>query len=133
MGVPILPDPAPENELYRLLGDEGIGRLVAAFYRQIPGDEILAPMYPADDLAGAEKRLRDFLIFRFGGPPNYIRERGHPRLRIRHARFAIDQAARDRWMLLMERAIEETNIPPEAATIVKQFLGQVATFLINRQ
>ena len=69
-------------------------------------------MYPAHDLAGAEQRLRDYLIYRFGGPPNYIEERGHPRLRMRHMPFAITQAARDRWMLLMDRALEQADLPP---------------------
>ncbi len=57
-----------EDQIYPLIGEEGFQRLVGAFYRQIPGDEILGPMYPAQDWQGAEKRLRDFLIFRFGGP-----------------------------------------------------------------
>ncbi|MEZ5391547.1 MAG: hypothetical protein R2724_01425 [Bryobacterales bacterium] len=56
---------------------KGFERLVRAFYEQVPGDDILGPMYPAEDLPGAEERLRDFLMFRFGGPPKYIMERGH--------------------------------------------------------
>ena len=83
-----------ENEIYAAIGSAGLERLCAAFYRQVPNDELLGPMYPADDWAGAEQRLRDFLIYRFGGPQTYIAERGHPRLRGRHAPFAID---RQRW------------------------------------
>ena len=56
---------------------------------------------------GAEQRLRDFLIYRFGGPPLYIEQRGHPRLRMRHAPFPIGQGARDRWLQLMDRALDE--------------------------
>ena len=63
------------------------------------------------DLAGAEERLRGFLIFRFGGPPRYIEERGHPRLRMRHAPFAIGQAARNRWVQLMNNAFAEAALP----------------------
>ncbi len=85
-----------ELQLYSVVGEEGFARLVAAFYRQIPKDDILGPMYPAADLEGAELRLRDYLIYRFGGPDRYIRDRGHPRLRARHFPFAITQAARDR-------------------------------------
>jgi hemoglobin len=70
-----------ELEVYSMIGAEGFARLVAAFYRQVPQDDLLGPMYPAQDLSGAEQRLRDFLIGRFGGPHTYIEQRGHPRLR----------------------------------------------------
>jgi hemoglobin len=121
-----------EEQLYAALGEEGFSRLIRAFYRQVPTDPILGPMYPADDLAGAEERLRDFLIGRFGGPQRYVEQRGHPRLRMRHAPFAIDQAARDRWILLMDRALDEAQIPPEAAVTLREFFAGVATFMINR-
>ena len=87
-----------EEHLYAVIGEDGFARLVRAFYAQVPGDDVLGPMYPAHDLVGAEERLRDFLIGRFGGPPRYIEQRGHPRLRMRHAPFAIDEAARNRWV-----------------------------------
>lgn len=121
-----------ELEIFALLGEEGFTRLIAAFYRQVPQDDILGPMYPAHDLAGAEERLRDFLIFRFGGPQRYIEQRGHPRLRMRHAPFLIDQAARDRWIQLMNNALAEAALPPEADSILRQFFDGVATFMINR-
>lgn len=120
-----------EQEIYSAIGDEGFRRLVAAFYRQIPADDILGPMYPAKDLDGAEQRLRDFLIFRFGGPPSYIERRGHPRLRMRHARFPIGKAARDRWFELMQRAIDEAQLPLEAREILRSFFDSTTTFLIN--
>ena len=122
-----------ENNLVTVLGVGGIERLVAAFYRQIPGDDLLGPMYPAEDLAGAEERLRLFLVFRFGGPQDYLQRRGHPALRMRHAPFAVTQAARDRWMQLMENAIEECGFSEEVQVVLRGFLGNVATFLINRQ
>src|SRR5689334_6332800 len=84
-----------ELEIYGVIGENGFARLVRAFYAQVPADEILGPMYPPDDLPGAEMRLREFLIGRFGGPERYIAQRGHPRLRARHAPFQIDQTARD--------------------------------------
>ena len=125
-----------ENEIIGAVGVDGFRRLVAAFYRRVPGDDILGPMYPAHDLAGAEKRLGDFLIYRFGGPQTYIEERGHPRLRMRHNPFVIDQTARDRWMKLMTEALAEVNqtkpIHPEAADFVMQFFDAMATFMINR-
>ena len=121
-----------ESQVYSAIGDDGFRRLVAAFYRQVPGDPILGPMYPADDLPGAEERLRGFLIFRFGGPQDYIEQRGHPRLRMRHAPFPITEAARDRWFELMQNALREAALPADAETILRQFFSHTASFLINR-
>ena len=121
-----------ESEVYQRIGEEGFARLVRAFYAQVPGDDILGPMYPQHDLDGAEQRLRDFLIGRFGGPPRYIEQRGHPRLRMRHFPFAIDQAARDRWFTLMDRAIDHAQLPGEVAALLREFFHGTTTFLINR-
>ncbi|MEO6596488.1 MAG: globin [Planctomycetota bacterium] len=124
-----VPDELP---IYQLLGAEVLTAIVAGFYRRVPDDPILGPMYPKQDFAGAESRLRSFLIYRFGGPPDYLRERGHPRLRIRHAPFAVDQKARDRWMQLMLASIDEQKVATEHREYLAQFLGDIATFLINR-
>jgi hemoglobin len=124
--------PFNDSQLYGLIGEDGFRRLVRAFYAQVPGDPILGPMYPPNDLEGAEQRLRDFLVFRFGGPSRYLEQRGHPRLRMRHAPFAIDAKARDRWVSLMERALEEAHLPEEAGAALRPFFASVATFLINR-
>ena len=121
-----------ELEIFPLVGEEGFARLIAAFYRQVPHDDILGRMYPAHDLAGAEERLRDFLIYRFGGPQRYIEQRGHPRLRMRHFPFRIDQAARDRWIQLMNNALAEAALPAEADSILRQFFDGVATMMINQ-
>lgn len=120
------------DDIYARIGEDGFARLVRGFYAQVPADDILGPMYPKDDLAGAEVRLRDFLIGRCGGPPRYIEQRGHPRLRMRHAPFAIDQSARNRWMQLMDRALEQADLPPEVTPLLREFLDGVATFMINR-
>lgn len=121
-----------ESEVYSLIGEAGFTRLVSAFYRQIPDDPVLGPMYPKDDLPGAEQRLRDFLIQRFGGPATYSQQRGHPRLRMRHAPFAIDQPARDRWMELMDRALKESELPMSVQQVLRPFLSDTASFMINR-
>src|ERR1700722_11198986 len=121
-----------EENLYAIIGEDGFTRLVAAFYRQVGNDDILGPMYPAHERAAAEKRLRDFLIYRFGGPQKYIAERGHPRLRARHLPFPIDQDARDRWMRLMDNAFAEAALPPDAHQLLRTFLDQMATFMINQ-
>ena len=121
-----------DSAVYAAIGEDGFARLIAAFYRQVPGDDILGPMYPAQDLAAAEARLRDFLVGRFGGPLRYIEQRGHPRLRARHLPFAIDRAARERWRLLMSQALDETALPSEADAILREFFESVSAMLINR-
>lgn len=121
-----------EPDLYAAIGENGFRRLIGAFYRRVPGDPILGPMYPAHDLAGAEARLGDFLIGRCGGPPRYIEQRGHPRLRLRHAPFPISPEARERWLELMDAALDETALPADAAAFLRDFFGAVATMLVNR-
>lgn len=120
-----------DSEIYAAIGEDGFTRLVAAFYRQVPGDDILGPMYPPHDMTGAEERLRDFLVGRFGGPMRYIEQRGHPRLRMRHAPFVIDPAARDRWVQLMGRALDEAQLPREVDLLLRPFFEGVATMMIN--
>ncbi len=121
-----------ELEVYSAIGAEGFRRLVAAFYQQVPQDEILGPMYTMRDLQGSEQRLRDFLIGRFGGPQTYIEQRGHPRLRARHSPFSIDQTARDRWMRLMDNALGEAALPGEAEQVLRRFFHEMSTFMINQ-
>ncbi len=121
-----------EAAVYGAIGEEGFARLAAAFYRKVANDDILGPMYPKDDLQGAEERLRDFLVGRFGGPPRYIEQRGHPRLRMRHMPFAVNASARDRWVHLMTNAAHEAQLPAEATEVLLGFFGPMATFLINR-
>ena len=120
-----------ETTVFDAVGEAGLRQLVAAFYQRVPQDDVLGPMYPPSDLALAERRLADFLIYRFGGPDTYLRERGSPQLRMRHMPFAITSAARDRWVSLMNAAIEEIRLPPEVAAVMKPFLHEAATFLIN--
>lgn len=120
-----------DDQVYARIGEEGFARLIRAFYAQVPGDDILGPMYPADDLAGAEARLRDFLVGRFGGPPRYVEQRGHPRLRMRHMPFAIDARARERWLRLMDAALDEAALPPDVTALLRAFFDGVATFMIN--
>jgi hemoglobin len=122
-----------EQQIYQRIGEEGFEKLVHAFYKQVPQDDILGPMYPADDLAGAEERLRDFLVGRFGGPPRYVEQRGHPRLRMRHAPFPVDRAARDRWMQLMTKALDEAELPADVSKMLLEFFDGVATFMMNRE
>lgn len=121
-----------ESEIYATIGEDGFRRLVRGFYSRIPADPVIGPMYPINDLEGAEKRLRDFLIFRFGGPQTYIAERGHPRLRMRHAPFPITFAARNAWVKLMDAAFEEAQLPEQVVAVLKPFMANTATFMMNR-
>jgi hemoglobin len=121
-----------DYEVYDAIGEEGFTRLVAGFYEQVPADDILGPMYPPDDLAGAQQRLRDFLVGRFGGPARYVEQRGHPRLRMRHAPFPITEAARNRWLQLMTRSLDQAAFPPDVDAMLRAFFDAVATMMINR-
>src|SRR5262245_6690545 len=123
--------PLAEGQVYARIGEDGFARLVRAFYAQVPTDDVLGPMYPAEDLAGAEERLRDFLVGRFGGPPRYIEQRGHPRLRMRHMPFAIDLPARNRWVQLMDRALVEAALPEDVVAVLQPFFHHMASFMIN--
>lgn len=122
-----------ESEVYNAIGERGFKQLVGAFYRQVREDAILAPLYPEHDFDGAEQRLRDFLIFRFGGPQHYIEKRGHPRLRMRHAPFPVDPAARDRWLLLMRNAMAECAFSPEVNDILDGYFEATANAMVNRE
>lgn len=125
-----------EQEVFGRLGEAGFERLVGAFYRRVRADAaaggVVGRMYPEADWAGAEKRLADFLIYRFGGSPRYIETRGHPRLRMRHMPFAIDAAARDRWLAMMAESLTEAEVPTEVRAVLWPFFVQVAEHMRNR-
>ena len=120
-----------EEQIHTTIGLEGFHRLVAAFYRRVKIDDILGPLYPNQDFAGAEERLRLFLIQRFGGPGTYSEQRGHPRLRMRHAPFKVDERARNRWIELMEQALTEAQLPDEVLPHLRKYFLDTATFMIN--
>jgi len=115
-----------------LIGEQGFAELISAFYRHVAADRVLRPLYPEQDLLPAEERLRDFLVFRFGGPPRYIEQRGHPALRMRHAPFAVDQVAHDHWLAAMDAAFVETQLDATAEIALRKFFTEAAAFLINR-
>jgi len=122
-----------EAVVMEALGEDGFARLVAAFYRRVREDDLIGPMYPPEDWEGAERRLADFLIFRFGGSERYLQERGHPRLRMRHVPFSIGEAERDRWLKLMGAAMDEMGLSGEARGNLEAFFDQVADFMRNRE
>lgn len=120
-----------EELIFATLGEEGFGQLTNAFYRRVREDELIGPMYPDQDWAGAEERLREFLLFRFGAVTRYLEKRGHPRLRARHMPFRIGIAERDRWVLLMGEAAEEVVADVGVRGALMEFFAQVADFLRN--
>jgi hemoglobin len=127
-----------ETDLHALLRDDAFTRLVRAFYARVETDDLLGPMYRAhtqahaETLAHAEERLRLFLVQRFGGPGAYSQQRGHPRLRTRHAPFPINDAAARRWIALMEAAMTDAAIPPDAAALLRPYFTQTALFMVNK-
>ena len=121
-----------EAEVMKACGEEGIRQMVTAFYRRVRTDDLIGPMYPADDWEGSEERLADFLLFRLGSSNRYLETRGHPRLRMRHLGFKIGLAERDRWLELMSAAMEETAVPAAARAFLDPFFAQVADFMRNQ-
>ncbi|MEV5408528.1 globin [Thermopolyspora sp. NPDC052614] len=112
-------------------GDETFERLVRRFYEGVAEDPLLRPLYPEEDLAGAEERLRLFLIQYWGGPSTYSQRRGHPRLRMRHAPFVIGEAERDAWLKHMRDAVESLGLAPELETRLWDYLVYAAQSLVN--
>lgn len=122
-----------EAEVYNAIGEDGFSRMVAGFYARVRTDDLIGPMYPADDWEGSERRLRMFLIQRFGGPTTYSQERGHPRLRMRHMPFSIGEAERDRWLTLMRDAIREAQIDEDARKAMWPVMVHIANLMMNRE
>jgi hemoglobin len=107
--------------------------LVARFYAAVESDPILRPLYPEADLGGAQHRLTLFLAQYWGGPRTYDEERGHPRLRMRHAPFAIGPAARDRWLALMRAALAQVAPPDDVAREFDRYIDMAAEAMRNRE
>ncbi len=108
-------------------------RLVAAFYRRVALDPLLRPMYPEADLAPAAERLRLFLEQYWGGPTTYSEQRGHPRLRMRHAPYPVDDGASDRWLELMRAALDEQQLPAELDELLWNYFSLSAPAMINQR
>jgi hemoglobin len=105
-------------------------RLVDAFYAGVAADPLLRPMYP-DDLDGPKARLTGFLVQYWGGPTDYSDARGHPRLRLRHAPFVVDQRARDAWLAHMTAAVAASGADDAVATALFDYFATAATAMIN--
>jgi hemoglobin len=126
------PDAERADTFFAAVGGEPtFRRLVDAFYAGVAGDPVLRSLYPEADLGPAADRLRLFLIQYWGGPGTYSQERGHPRLRMRHASFAIGVAARDAWLTHMRAALDSLQLPPVYAQTLWDYLANSADAMRN--
>lgn len=139
MTIPLRPSsgqgvgPEAPSGYDRMGGHDTFVRLVAAFYRGVASDEPLRALYPEEDLAPAAERLTMFLEQYFGGPNTYSEKRGHPRLRMRHAEFAVTPAQRDRWLTHMLAACDEIALPEAEDAELRSYLTYAADFMVNAE
>ena len=112
-------------------GEQTFRRLVHSFYRRVEGDPALRAVYPSKDLGPAEEHLRLFLMQYWGGPRTYDELRGHPRLRMRHARFAIGEAERDAWLRRMRAALDDLGLDETLDARLWDYLVMAAHSLVN--
>lgn len=112
-------------------GEETITRIVAAFYRGVAGDPYLRALYPEEDLGPAEERFRLFLIQYWGGPTTYSERRGHPRLRMRHAPYAVTPKAKEHWLRHFRAGLDEVALPPDQDAQFWDYITHAAQFMVN--
>ena len=112
-------------------GHDTFVRLVDTFYREVAADEALRPMYPEADLAPAAERLTLFLEQYWGGPGTYSAQRGHPRLRMRHAPFRVNPDARERWLRHMRDAVDSLELSPMHEEVLWDYLDRAAHAMVN--
>ncbi|MEU4482074.1 globin [Micromonospora sp. NPDC023966] len=124
--------PGESMTLFEAIGGEPTFRkLVDEFYAGVATDPLLRPMYPEEDLGPAADRLTLFLVQYWGGPHTYSEQRGHPRLRMRHAPFRIGAVERDAWLRHMRRAVDRLDLPPQLAAALWDYLERAAYFMVN--
>ncbi|SEG79983.1 hemoglobin [Actinacidiphila yanglinensis] len=121
-----------QQTFYELVGgEETFRRLVHRFYQGVADDPDLRALYPEEDLGPAEERLTLFLMQYWGGPRTYSDERGHPRLRMRHAPFTVNRAAHDAWLRHMRDAVDDLALPPEQEHQLWDYLVYAAASMVN--
>ncbi|MFJ4845245.1 MULTISPECIES: globin [unclassified Streptomyces] len=121
-----------QQSFYEAVGGEPtFRRLVHRFYEGVAQDPVLRPMYPEEDLGPAEERMTLFLMQYWGGPRTYSENRGHPRLRMRHAPFRVDQEAHDAWLRVMRDAVDEIGLEPDHERQLWDYLVYAAASMVN--
>lgn len=123
---------APASFFDAVGGEATFRRLVHRFYEGVRDDAPLRGLYPEEQLDGAEERLTLFLMQYWGGPRTYSEERGHPRLRMRHAPFAVTPDARDRWLRHMRDAVDSLELDEPYHTMLWDYLVSAAHSLVNQ-
>ena len=118
--------------IYDLIGEEQIRLLTKLFYQEVAKNKHLKKLYP-EDLAPAEERLYLFLLQVFGGPETYSEQRGHPRLRMRHAKWEIDADMRDHWMNAMLVALDQLGLEPNIREAMMSYFVKAANHMINHE
>jgi hemoglobin len=121
----------PQNFYAEVGGAPTFDKIVSRFYEEVAADEVLRPLYPEEDLGPAEVRLRMFLEQYWGGPRTYSDQRGHPRLRMRHAPFKIGPIERDAWLRCMRIAVDEAGLDDEHRAQLWQYLQYAAMSMMN--
>jgi hemoglobin len=121
----------PDSVFEAIGGEPTFRRLVETFYEGVAADPALRALYPEDDLGPAADRLRMFLIQYWGGPTTYSDQRGHPRLRMRHAPFAVSSAARDAWLRHMRVALDSLELPPNYEATMWDYFVRAADSMRN--
>jgi hemoglobin len=123
--------PAEASFFVAVGGEPTFRRLVDAFYAGVAEDPLLRPMYPEEDLGPAADRLTLFLMQYWGGPNTYSAERGHPRLRMRHAPYRVGAAERDAWLHHMRVAVDSLHLPEPHHSALWDYLERAAYFMVN--
>ena len=118
------------DTLFELVGPEWFDDLAGRFYDGVAEDPVLRPLYP-DDLTGSTGRLAGFLRQYWGGPADYTAERGHPRLRMRHAPYVIGSVQRDAWLACMSTAVAGGGLTRSAESAVMEYFLNAAQHLVN--
>ena len=119
-------------EFYAEVGGAAtFGKIVSRFYQEVAVDPVLRPLYPGEDLGPAEDRLRMFLEQYWGGPRTYSDQRGHPRLRMRHAPFKVGPIERDSWLRCMRIAVDEAGLDDTHRAMLWQYLEMAAASMVN--
>lgn len=115
----------------RVGGHETFRQLIHEFYKGVAEDPPLRELYPEEDLGPAEDRLRMFFEQYWGGPKTYQEQRGHPRLRIRHAEFRVTPTQAERWLKHMHAAADTLSLDPDDDAALREYIDRAAYFLIN--
>ena len=112
-------------------GMDTIRAIVDRFYAGVAEDEVLRPIYPEQDLGPAQERFTLFLVQYWGGPTTYSDRRGHPRLRMRHAPFAVTPLAKEHWLKHFRAGLDEAGLPPELDAQFWDYVTHAAQFMVN--